>query len=262
MLSVDEIIGVRSESVLASPVDLRFITHDCFTAAMASQSKTVLDDEIHLWQTEVSGLKFDQADVNKLLSPDELERMDRFHFEPDRRNFLFCRSVLRILLGSYLGASPAELRFAYSAHGKPSLAGSVDTIEFNLSHSENQLLIAICRGRKVGVDIERADLDVNVMDIAQRFFSPAELERLQSEPPDSRHELFYSCWTLKEAWLKAHGEGLSFPLSAFDVYHREESAVRLITRPDPTEALKWRIFPIATAEGFAAAVAVERRGSC
>jgi 4'-phosphopantetheinyl transferase len=262
MLSLDEIIGDCSDSGFSPLVDLRLVTHDGFTAEMASRPKTLAKDEIHVWPTDVSRLRLNRGDLDNLLSADELERMNRFRFEADRNNFLFCRTVLRILLASYLGASPAELRFAYSSHGKPSLAGSADTIEFNLSHSENQLLIAVVRGRKVGVDIEKADPDLKLMEVAQRFFSPAELRKLAAQPVQARPRLFYSYWTLKEAWLKARGDGLSFPLSGFDVCDRTESGeVKLVTRPDSREASKWSIVPIAAAEGFSAAVAVERQ-SC
>jgi 4'-phosphopantetheinyl transferase len=263
MLSVDEIKPDCPNPELAATGKLHFVVYECLSVATASHPKTVLHDEVHLWNADVSGIKFDERTLGNLLSADELERMNRFHFEADQQNFFFYRTMLRILLASYLGTPPAELRFAYSAHGKPSLADSAGKIEFNLSHSESQLLIAICRGRKIGVDIEKTDLDLQVMEVAQRFFSPAELRALESEPPQSRHQLFYSCWTQKEAWLKARGDGLSFSLSAFDVCgRREPGEVTLVTRPSSSEALKWGIFRITAPQGFSAAVAVERQASC
>jgi 4'-phosphopantetheinyl transferase len=199
-----------------------------------------------------------------LLSADENARMRAFHFEKDRDNFLFARSMLRILLASYLGVSPAELRFAYSAHGKPSLATSSDDLEFNLSHSNGNLLIAITRGRKIGVDIEQIRDDVNVTEIAERFFSLAERKALSQEFDYSQRDAFFRCWAQKEAWLKARGDGLSFPLSAFDVLSSPQAeAVRLVTRPDPAEALRWSIIRISAPAGYAAAVAIsnEHRNS-
>src|SRR5258705_13112641 len=99
--------------------------------------------------------------------------MARFRFETDQQNFLFCRSMLRILLASYLGSPPAELRFAYSAHGKPRLAAPPNGLQFNLSHSAGTILLAVCQRRRIGVHVERIRHDFIVQAIALKFFSVA-----------------------------------------------------------------------------------------
>src|ERR1043166_3077318 len=182
--------------------------------------------------------------------------MERFHFEGDRRNFLFCRGVLRILLACYLGASPAELLFAYSAHGKPSLAVPPGDLEFNLSHSNGLVLFAFNRGRRIGVDVEFIRHDLNVEEIATRFFSTAEQIEIRHLP--SKYDAFFHCWTRKEAFVKARGEGLSCPLDSFDVSVAPESdEVSLTIRPDSSEGRHWHLHSLNSFPRYAAAVAVE-----
>src|SRR5439155_13239370 len=133
------------------------------------------------------------------------------------------RSMLRVLLASYLGTPPAELCFAYSAHGKPSLAAPSGRLEFNLSHSHGIVLFAFSQGRRVGVDVEYTRRDLNVQEIAGRFFSTAENCAL-TQCADM-YDAFFHCWTRKEAFVKARGEGLSCPLDSFDVSVAPEEEV-------------------------------------
>lgn len=222
------------------------------------QQRQLKSGEIHLWHVSPSNTEFDWTSSKRLLSADELTRMGRFHFDKDRNNFLFARSMLRMLLASYLGVLPEELIFAYSAHGKPSLARPSVRLDFNMSHSNGDLLIATCLGRNIGVDIEWVRHDLDVHEIAQRFFSAAENEALQAMPDSLRYDTFFSCWTRKEAFVKARGEGLSCPLDSFDVsVDAGAGRVNLTTRPDPSEAQHWELWAIGGLPGFAAAVAVE-----
>jgi 4'-phosphopantetheinyl transferase len=213
------------------------------------------DGDVHVWHA-FCGTNPDLEGMSELLTSDERERMARFRFETDQQNFLFCRSMLRILIASYLGSPPAELRFAYSAHGKPSLAAPPTGLEFNLSHSAGTVLLAVCQGRRIGVDVERIRHDFKVQEIAQKFFSVAERQALEQET--SVHDAFFHCWTRKEAFVKARGEGLSYPLDSFDVSvspKREE--VTLSTRPDSSEARQWRLRSLNFFPGHAAALAME-----
>ena len=162
-----------------------------------------------------------------------------------------------MLLASYLGTPPAELCFAYSAHGKPNLAAPSGELEFNVSHSAGIALFAFCQRRKIGVDVERIRRDLNVQDIAKRFFSPEERQELFRMPATARYKAFFSCWTRKEAFVKALGEGLSCPLDSFDVsVAPDEQRIRPTTRPDASEAERWRIYSVNSFAGYAAAVVV------
>ena len=213
------------------------------------------DGEVHIWQAQPDMHQLD-LDPSEFLSPDEMERMARFRFRTDGDNFLFCRSMLRMLLASYLGTSPAELRFAYSAHGKPSLSVPADNLQFNLSHSHGQVLFGFTRGKRIGVDVEYVRRNLNVEEIATRFFSKA--EQIEIKRSHDEYQAFFQCWTRKEAFVKARGEGLSCPLNSFDVQvSTEEEEVSLTTRPDPSEARLWQLWSLNSIPGYAAAFAIE-----
>lgn len=217
------------------------------------------EGEVHIWQARPVVHQLD-LDPLQFLSPDERQRMERFRFGTDSRNFLFCRAMLRMLLASYLGTSPAELRFAYSAHGKPSLSVPADNLQFNVSHSHGAVLYAFSRGKRIGVDVEFIRHDLNVEEIATRFFSMAEQEELQQSSDE--YKSFFHCWTRKEAFVKARGEGLSCPPDSFDVSVAPEcSEVALTTRPDRSEAQRWQLHSLNSFPGYAAAVAVESEDS-
>ena len=222
-------------------------------------------EAVHLWHAnpQEHGALLPHFDI--LLSPDEVQRRNRFRFESDRQDFAFARGMLRTVLAAYLDADPRELRFRYSEHGKPALVSDVPAVsaarekdlQFNLSHTKGAVLLGICRQRAIGVDVERVREDLVPRDIASRFFSPAEQWALFSLPEADQREAFFRCWTRKEAFLKARGHGLSFPLAGFDVsIGADESEVRLTTRPDPSEAQNWQILPVSAPEGCAAAAAV------
>ena len=253
---------VESTSPYSAPAlpCARVVVRACISTDEIQQPKQLLPGEIHLWHASPKTVRLNEAYAKSVLSADETERMDRFHFDKDRQNFLFCRSMLRMMLASYLGALPAELVFAYSAHGKPSLAKPKVCLDFNLSHSSGNVLIATCLQRKIGVDLEWVRHDLDVREIAQRFFSAAENKALKTMPISSCYDTFFAGWTRKEAFVKARGEGLSCPLSSFDVsVDPRDEQVTLATRPDATEAGNWQMWSLNNFPGFAAAVAVERK---
>jgi 4'-phosphopantetheinyl transferase len=213
---------------------------------------------IHLWHANPLGQSSLLPYFSALLSADENGRRTRFHFAGDQQDFAFARGMLRSLLGAYLEIDPSAVGFEYSEHGKPALAGlhRKAELQFNLSHTQGAVLLAICRQRAIGVDIEREREDFSVQEIANRFFSLAERQALMSLPEVELRPAFFRCWTRKEAFLKARGHGLSFPLESFDVSIGDgEREIRLTTRPDPAEAEHWQILPAPAPEGYAAAVA-------
>jgi 4'-phosphopantetheinyl transferase len=153
------------------------------------------------------------------LSSDEKARANRFHFLRDRNSFVATRGVLRELLGRYVGRAPAGLRFDYGPQGKPSLGteSHENTVQFNVSHSHGLALLAFARGRNLGVDVELIRPEFAADEIADRYFSPQEAMELRGLSPSLRVEAFFLCWTRKEAYIKARGEGLHIPLRSFHV---------------------------------------------
>jgi 4'-phosphopantetheinyl transferase len=238
---------------------LSFQLHEFVDSVDFSPACSLREDEVHVWQVRLGASSAQVSHLDQLLSNDEKQRVERFRHEQRRNEFIIGRGTLRVLLGSYLGVPAEELRFAYSAHGKPGLAAPRGReVDFNVSHAEGLALFAFAVNRKIGVDIERVRQDIEVEEIARRFFSPAEQLALCNLPAQERPQAFFRCWTRKEAYIKARGEGLSHPLHQFDVSLAPgESAALLSTRPDRVEAGRWLLHGLSVTSGYAAAVAVE-----
>jgi 4'-phosphopantetheinyl transferase len=221
------------------------------------------EDEVQLWRVDLDAIGGDEDRWQALLSADERTRAQRFHFARDRQRFAAGRAILRMVLAGYLGADATRLAFAYSAREKPSLAQphADSHIMFNLSHSGGIALLAFARLREVGVDVEHIRGDFDLEAIARRFFSTHEQGQLFALPPEARPEAFFRCWTRKEAYIKATGDGLSLPLSQFDVSLAVgEGNALLATRPDGAEAAQWMLQEVPAGTGFVAALCVHGRG--
>ncbi len=217
------------------------------------------EDEVQIWRVDLESMRAEEARWLEILSPDEAKRADRFHFPADRQRFTAARAWLRKILGAYLDAPPKEISFSYSEKEKPALTPpfSDSAITFNLSHSGEVALYAFTRARNIGVDVEIIRRDFDVEAIARRFFSQHEQSELAAFPPAERIDAFYRCWTRKEAYIKATGDGLSLPLDQFDVSLISGSSSALLsTRPDSAEAARWRLSEVPVGEGYAAAVCV------
>src|SRR5262245_60913756 len=171
---------------------------------------------IHVWRTTLDRSDGELAPLRASLSADELVRAERLIWENKRRRFIAGRGFLRTILGRYLQRAPADLVFCYGLHGKPALADAED-LHFNLSHSAECAVLAVTRVAPLGVDVERIRSQANREGIAGRFFSAAEVAQLASVAPEQRDEAFFNCWTRKEAYVKACGEGLARPLDQFAV---------------------------------------------
>lgn len=176
-------------------------------------------DEVHLWRAHLDCTETVLGQLEATLASDEKARADRFVFQRDRNAFVATRGILRELLGRYVHRAAAELEFDYGAQGKPALRtqSSQKSFQFNVSHSYGVALLAFALGRQVGVDVELVRPDFAGEKIAERFFSPQEVTELRSLPPTLQDEGFFLCWTRKEAYIKARGEGLQVPLKSFHV---------------------------------------------
>jgi 4'-phosphopantetheinyl transferase len=187
-----------------------------------------------------------------LLSADERARADRFHFARDSRRYVVTRATLRRVLGAQLGRHPSSLAFDVGPRGKPSLAGT--PLHFNVAHAGELALIALTTLGEVGVDVEPLEPMDDVETIAERFFSPAEREALRALPAAARTDAFLTCWTRKEAYVKAIGEGLACPLDAFDVTLAPGEEARLL-RIAGDDADRWSLVDLRPAPGYVGAVA-------
>jgi len=213
------------------------------------------EDEVHIWQANLDALALATESSPLLLSQDEHRRAGRFHFESDRKRYIAGRQFLRKLLSAYFKTDFTGLSFHYSPKGKPSL-GPASEIRFNVSH--RIALFAFVRGGEVGVDIEQIHKEVNVKEIAERFFSQAEQVKFAAVAEELKQEAFFRCWTRKEAFVKAKGDGLSLALDQFDVSLLPgEPAQLLSTRPDPKEQHRWSMWDLNVGPDYAAALVVE-----
>lgn len=220
-------------------------------------------DEIHVWWARTDSPAWDPSRMASLVSDDEKDRAGRFHFPRDQRRFIMVYGMLRTILGGYLGRRPAGLKFLNSPEGKPRLddAGAGAELCFNLSHSRNLAVFGIALNRQIGVDVEHIRPLSNTASIAGRYFSESERNAILGTSPNERDRMFFLYWTIKEAYLKATGEGLSglkkIRISC-DVIGAHPDNPLMVA--DDSNQL-WTVCPIHTASGYATAFAVEGNGT-
>jgi 4'-phosphopantetheinyl transferase len=172
-------------------------------------------DEVHIWRVHLHETSRLLSDMERALSREEQARAARFHSEEARTSFVAGRGVLRCLLGSHIGLAPEAVPISLSVHGKPECVSPRCKISFSLSRSDGLILLALGRGRAIGVDVEYIDRTIPALQLARRFFAVKEAEAIASQKGDEQCRLFLEIWVRKEACLKALGLGLSIPLDTF-----------------------------------------------
>jgi len=216
--------------------------------------------EVHVWRASLLATSEQFETLRDTLSDDEIARADRLRLENKRNEFIVARGVLRTILGRYLDVQPASLAFSYSGRGKPELAATVgrELLCFNLSHSGDWLLCAFAAGRQVGVDIERHHPVGGLDAIVRRFFSAGERAAIHSLPEEQKLASFFRFWTLKEAYVKAQGIGLSYPLDQFDVTLTPSGPPTLCNAQG--DAAQWSCVELPVDPGYSAALVAAGHG--
>ena len=216
------------------------------------------DGEIHVWRASLDCSESVLHRFKAALAADEKARAQRFVFQPDRNSYIAARGVLRELLGKYLHRGPSEIEFDYGAQGKPALRSgwSQSGLQFNVSHSHGMALFAFAVARPVGVDVEMVRADFAGEKIAERFFSPQEVRELRSLPAAVQDEGFFLCWTRKEAYIKARGEGLQIPLKSFHVSLTPTKPARL----QADDSSRWSLHSLRLGGRYVGAVVGEGNG--
>jgi 4'-phosphopantetheinyl transferase len=196
-----------------------------------------------------------------LLSDEERQRASRFAFDRDRRRFTVGRARLRQLLGARLGMRPQSVELTYRPHGKPGLARhcAISDLRFNVAHSGEVAVYAFSHGREVGIDLEAVRVIREADEIAAHFFSRREKEAYLALDQRDRLVGFFNCWTRKEAFIKALGEGLYYPLDCFDVSLAPGEPARILRAHGAHGDGGWRMGSFCPIPGFVAAVVVESR---
>jgi 4'-phosphopantetheinyl transferase len=216
--------------------------------------------QIHVWSASL-----DQPDsclqmFYQTLSQEERYRANRFVFEIDRRRFAVCRGILRSIIARYQGLNADSVSFKYGPNGKPSLDDLCcsESLYFNLSHSEGLALYAFALYSEVGVDVEYMRDISEIEHIAERIFSPGEIEVYRALSGEKKREAFFNGWTRKEALVKALGNGLSLPLDNFEVAFLPEKPVKVsCTEGNGYEIPRWSLRDLSPAVNYAGAFAVK-----
>ena len=218
-------------------------------------------DEVHVWNASLAVPDDTFRNAWAILSPDEVARAERLLIEKDRKRFVVARGILRKILSVILEVPPSTVRFETTSYGKPVLAAEYSRadIQFNLSHSHDLALYAVTQSRRVGIDLEYIR-EIDAVNVAEHFFSQREYESLRLLPANQQRAAFFDCWTRKEAYIKARGEGLTRPLQSFEVSILPEKPQLLWCEGDPTEPDRWFFANVSPSAEYAATLAVEGRG--
>jgi 4'-phosphopantetheinyl transferase len=220
----------------------------------------MLDNEsVHVWRIRLDCDIQRQNQLRMQLSTEEKKQADRFQFEQDRSRYQIAHGAMRMILGGYLECTPQSIEFLYSDKGKPYLP-QMTNLYFNLSHSSEVALLAVTKMGEIGVDIEHHRQLDEIHQIARQCFSVQEYQQFASLQPPDNLRAFFNGWTRKEAFIKALGQGLSYPLDKFSVSLLPSELSRLLAvEGKEDEAENWTIFAILSGEVFSSAFALRQK---
>jgi 4'-phosphopantetheinyl transferase len=215
--------------------------------------------DVHVWIISIKTSDRVVSHFERILSEDEVDRASRFRFPHLRDAFVISHGCLRHLLGQYLDLHPATICFSYGHKGKPSLSPE-SALQFNLTHSNGMAAVALTSGCQIGVDLEHIRPMNDMQQLAGQYFCPEEIDEIMSLPSKDRERAFFLCWTRKEAYIKAIGDGLSCPLDSFRVTVLPDIDARLIHIGGSRVAAEmWTLHDLGLAADYAATVAYRDR---
>ncbi|MCE9671374.1 4'-phosphopantetheinyl transferase superfamily protein [Myxococcus stipitatus] len=222
-------------------------------------------DEVHVWIVEperIAAPRLLEAYLG-LLDDKERERQRRFRFERHQRQYLVSHALVRLTLSRYAPVDPATWAFSTNAYGRPEIQGTWGArLRFNLSHTDGMALVAVALDDELGADVEDAERAGDTVEIADHFFAPTEVTALRALPQGAQRERFFEYWTLKEAYIKARGAGLSLPLDQFAFHLEPGGPPRISFDPRMVDAPEaWQFMQLRPSARHHAAVAVRRARS-
>ncbi|HUC86075.1 MAG TPA: 4'-phosphopantetheinyl transferase superfamily protein [Candidatus Acidoferrales bacterium] len=216
--------------------------------------------DVHLWTACLDEFTRLLREFKSVLSPQESARASRFKYPRDRDRFVIAKGLLRFLFSLYRDVEPAQHEFTLGPQGKPEsvAAQGLERLHFNVSHSDSMVLYAITRATAVGVDIERIRHMDDLDNLAQQFFTAGEAATLRALPAEKRLVAFFNCWTRKEAFLKATGQGIAGGMNTVEVTLAPDESARLLNLGGDTNAARgWILDPLVPAAGYLAALAYQ-----
>ncbi|HAA58637.1 MAG TPA: 4-phosphopantetheinyl transferase [Myxococcales bacterium] len=223
-----------------------------------------LQDAVHLYIIQPSQ-HTDPKEVQgylSLLSEQERERHQRYKFDKHKHQFVLTRALIRRTLSSYMDLSPKDWRFDQNEYGRPEIAESLGLppLRFNVSHTDGYIVCALTKELDIGVDVEGTLRVKEPMSIADRFFSPHEIQCLHDLPEEQRRHRFFQYWTLGEAYIKAKGMGLALPLAQF-TFHLSTPPITISFGPEIDDnPSDWQFEQLAISDAHLLAIALKRGG--
>jgi len=223
-----------------------------------------LYEDVHVW-TMVPERERDPARLARfraLLSADELARLGRFRVEPAAHRYLVSHALLRSLLSRYAEIDPARWRFTYGSHGRPEIANrAAPPLRFNLTHTDGLVACIVSLNRACGIDAERLSGRHDPTGVARKMFSDREYRQLQQLSGRACLEYFYDRWTLREAYVKALGIGLTFPTRALDFTVHSDESIGVVFAPGVQDNSRhWHFRLHRPTSEHVVAVALRRNG--
>jgi 4'-phosphopantetheinyl transferase len=221
--------------------------------------------EIHLWLA--SAVQINAEPLKKYLNKNEQARAQRYFCKEDKTRSIISRGILRSLLANYLNEEPQDIEFIYpcvcgnsdclTSRRKPELANKSE-IQFNVSHSGDLITYAFTKNARIGVDIEQHSDKTDIKNISESFFNPSEAKALRALPSDIQRDAFCQCWTRKEAYMKAHGSGLSHGLDKFEISVSPFEQPRLLEDIlYPEEVSRWNLIDFKPSPNYSGALAID-----
>ena len=240
---------------------LKSMWENCSTVLWDSEpaSFALLPCEVHIWRIGLDEICGREQDCAALLSSDEQRRASAFKFPQHRYRYIVCRAFLRMILGRCAKCDPREVVLTSNSFGKPIIRHPAlnPRLEFNLSHSRQTALIAVALERRIGIDVEHHSDEVAIDAFCTQFFSPRETATILALSRDAKIQAFFDCWTRKEAYLKARGEGLRLPLADFDVSLAPDRAALTHVGWDAEEVTRWSLYSLYVENGCSSTLSVE-----
>lgn len=226
----------------------------------------ISNNEIHLWffNDDDETNSFDLLQCRALLTIEECSKVDRFKFTRNKQQYLMTRAMLRSVLSFYDGnIRPEEWQFNINEHGKPYICNSSLAIplKFNISHTEKMIVLAIVLDQEIGVDVEYFPRMNDVLEIAKGFFSTLEVEQLFALPPEQQKARFFDLWTLKEAYVKARGTGLSVQFNSFSFSFSNEGIAMIFHQEPEQQHEPWKFWQISPSDQHKIAVVIREQNA-
>ncbi|MFZ1320224.1 MAG: 4'-phosphopantetheinyl transferase superfamily protein [Ignavibacteria bacterium] len=225
---------------------------------MSKQKINIIGNEVHVYRINISEQTNKISNLRKLLSNDETKKADRYRFAKDSNSYIISRGSIRKILSEYISIDADSINISYTEFGKPFIENS--KINFNLSHSGDWCFIAVSLIKDIGIDIEKVRKIEDVLKIADRYFAINEYEHIKNFDSTEQINEFFRIWTLKEAFIKAIGEGLSFPLKNFSVISDKSDSPVLNLFENKDESELWKLDSLECQKGYNASLTVKADG--